>query len=97
MRGFTFWGPHGRTRARPGVKKPQVCRSIGYYWRCPEGACFDETKMDRLLYGARAEGVVTEHDSGRGTVVWFNGPPGAALRAVRAKVIALLPPGCARR
>ena len=49
--------------------------------------------MDKLLYAARDAGVISMHDSGRGAMVWFEGPPGPALRALVAKVMTMLPPG----
>lgn len=57
-------------------------RTVGYRF---EGD-FEEGPVGRVLERARAAGVVTEFDTGRGRVVWFNGRPGAALRAVRAEV-----------
>ena len=47
---------------------------------------FSESRVERILEKARSSGVVTEHDTGRGHIVWFQGSPGAALRAVREAV-----------
>lgn len=57
-------------------------RVVGYRF---EGE-FSESRVERVLEAAKRAGTVTEYDTGRGRVVWFNGPPGAALRWVREKV-----------
>lgn len=67
--------------------RPSRSRIVRYGWESPSG--FDESAMDRLLYAARAAGVVTMHDAGRGRVVWFEGPPGPALRSVRDQAHAI--------
>jgi len=46
-----------------------------------------------VIERAREDGVVTEFDTGRGQVVWFQGPPGERLRALRERVLELLGPG----
>lgn len=57
-------------------------RDTGFYFT----ARFNEAAVEKLLEQARARGVVTEFDTGRGRIVWFNGCPGPALRAVRDAV-----------
>lgn len=69
-------------RGRP----PSKTRIVGYTYI----AEFDETPVERVLESAKAAGVVTEFDTGRGNLVWFEGPPGAALREVRGKVQEIL-------
>lgn len=61
-------------------------RTIGYEF---EGG-FDETAVEKILIRAKEEGVVTQFDTGRGRVVWFNGSPGKALREVRDAVVRLI-------
>lgn len=60
-----------------------VTRVVGYAY---EG--MDESAAERILKPAKEAGVVTQFDGGTG-FVWFNGPPGKALREVRDKVAAL--------
>lgn len=50
---------------------------------------FLEGDMEKILEPAKRSGIVTEYDSGRGQTVWFSGCPGAALREVRARVMAV--------
>ena len=86
-----------RHRRRPFPKT----RATGYRYACPEGTSFDESAMETALAAAKRLGLVTEYDTGRGHIVWFNGPPGQGLREVRARarvrVIALLPKGYTSR
>jgi hypothetical protein len=64
-------------------------RAVGYRF---EGD-FDEAVAEGILLAARKTGVVTEYDTGRGHVVWFNGFPGAELRKVRDQVQSLIKKG----
>ncbi len=64
--------------------------SVIYKYDVPAG--FDEHAVEALLQRARANGVVTEYDAGRGTVCWFEGPPGVAMRALRELVVEMLGP-----
>ncbi len=59
-------------------------RSIGYALVGP----LDDARADTLLHAARDAGIISEFDSGRGDFLWFNGPPGARLRAFRARLLA---------
>jgi hypothetical protein len=43
--------------------------------------------IERRLAHAQSEGVITMYDDGRGDVPWFQGPPSAALRALRAEFL----------
>lgn len=52
----------------------------------------DDCAAEQLLANARAHGVVTQYDSGRGHFLWFNGHPGKALRAVRDAIRNLVKP-----
>lgn len=64
-------------------------RSTGYRY---EGE-FDESAVEHVLKRAVTAKVVTEFDTGRGeqgSLVWFNGYPGRALRAVRDEVRSLM-------
>lgn len=54
---------------------------------------FDETAMECLLTKALRDGVITVYDTGRGHVVWFTGPPGAELRALRDAVDTIIVKG----
>lgn len=69
--------------------RPSKTRIVGYHYGW-DGLDFDESPMERVLGKAKAAGVVSEFDTGRGNLVWFEGPPGKALRAVRTQVLALL-------
>jgi hypothetical protein len=51
---------------------------------------FDESVAEKLLVKAKAAGVVTEFDTGRGSVVWFNGSPGREFRELKKAVEALI-------
>lgn len=77
--------------ARHGKKK-SASRSVGYVWQPPGG--FEEGPVERVLERAVRDGTVVpgQYDTGRGAVVWLVGYPGAALRAVRDAVTALV--GC---
>ncbi len=86
---------------RRRIKRSSNTRIVTYGWSLPDpkapGYCvpsiFDEGAMDKLLYAARAAGVIVMHDAGRGAIVWFQGTPGAALRALRDQVLSMLPTG----
>lgn len=69
-------------------------RIIGYRF---EGRFRDERAVERTLQRAIASGVVVEGDLTVSmdlwmSVVWFNGKPGKALRAVRNEMRALVEP-----
>lgn len=76
--------------ARAHLNHRSRTRVVSYAWGVPGG--FDETRMDRLLYEARAAGVISMHDAGRGQAVWFEGPPGPALRELRERVLEIAGP-----
>jgi hypothetical protein len=63
------------------MRPPSKVRVVGYEVVGP----FREGAMELLLESAKRAGVVTEYDTGRGDVAWFNGVPGASLRDVRAR------------
>lgn len=65
-------------------------RSVGYKFGYDSDIEFDETAMEKLLNSAKAAGVVTEFDTGRGHVVWFNGYPGKEMREVRKRVLEII-------
>ena len=70
--------------------KPSQTRVVGYRF---EGE-FNESAAEAVLQKAQAAGIVSQFDTGRGHLVWFNGPPGAALREVRKQVKAIVDEGC---
>lgn len=70
-------------------RPPPKTRVVGYTF---EGD-FDESAMEIVLERAKTAGAVTEFDTGRGHVVWFNGPPGPALRKVWDQVKAIVERG----
>lgn len=72
-----------------GKERFSRARVVGYYF---EGR-FDETDMERLLRRACCSGIITEYDTGRGSVVWFNGRPGRRMRDLRRRVMLLLEVG----
>ena len=72
-------------------RKPSVTRVVGYRF----GGDIDLARVTKLLDRALAAGVVTQFDSNKSMergmdVVWFNGPPSAALRSLRAQIEALV-------
>ena len=66
------------------VRRPRASRVVGYALAGP----LDDSLAERLLCRARAEGIVTGYDAGRGDFVWFDGPPGPRMRAFRARLAA---------
>ena len=72
-------------------RKPAATRVVGYRF----GGDIDVARVAALLDRARAIGVVTQFDSTKSAergkdVVWFNGPPGPAMRKLRDEVGALV-------
>ena len=72
-------------------RKPSATRVVGYRF----GGDIDLDRVTKLLDRALASGVVTQFDSTKSMergkdVVWFNGPPGPALRNLRAQIDALV-------
>jgi hypothetical protein len=61
------------------TKHQSRSRGVGYAFEAEEFS-FD---VEKRLAKAKADGVITEYDDGRGRNPWFNGPPGPALRALR--------------
>ena len=71
----------------PKKRKPSVARVVGYRL----GGDIDIERVTKLLERALAQGVVTQFDSNKSMergkdVVWFNGPPGAAMRKLRDQI-----------
>lgn len=72
-------------------RKPPATRVVGYRF----GGDIDLDRVTKLLDRALAGGVVTQFDSNKSMqrgmdVVWFNGPPGRALRNLRDQINALV-------
>lgn len=72
-------------------RKPAATRVVGYRF----GGVIDIERATRLLERARSRGVVTQFDSTKSAdrgkdVIWFNGPPGLAMRRLRDEVGALV-------
>ena len=70
-------------------RPPPKTRVVGYEL----DGHFDEEALAKLLARGIAQGVITQADTGSsdlGTFVWFNGPPGKALRSFRRDVLRLL-------
>ena len=72
-------------------RKPSVTRVVGYRF----GGDIDLDRVTKLLDRALVDGVVTQFDSNKSMergkdVVWFNGPPGAAMRALRSQIDTLV-------
>lgn len=103
LRAAPAWRPLVRpmpARARGGGEEAPVTRArslhasasrvIGYTIEAPHG--FDEAKVERLLRVAERAGIVArgQWDTGRGRLVWFNGPPGPRMRAIRDQIAAEL-------
>ena len=67
-------------------RRAQVGRSITYEL---EGS-FQEASAERLLAAAKTSGLVLEYDTGRGSLMWFQGKPGQELRDLKKKLQALI-------
>ena len=72
-------------------RKPSMTRVVGYSF----GGDIDLDRVTKLLDSALARGVITQFDSNKSMergkdVVWFNGPPGRALRGLRDQIDALV-------
>ncbi len=65
-------------------RRPRASRVVGYAL----AGTLNDSLAESLLCRARAEGVVTGYDAGRGAFLWFDGPPGPALRAFRVRLAA---------
>ncbi len=63
-------------------------RVVGYRYHAREDYGFDPVmrEIERVLKDGEEAGVVTQYDTGRGTDFWFDGVPGAGLRAVRREI-----------
>lgn len=62
---------------------PSKTRAVGYAF---EGLDANGVSTaERLLCDAHARAEIAQHDGG-GDLVWFNGPPGETLRALRDKI-----------
>ena len=75
----------------PKKPRPSVTRVVGYRL----GGDIDLERVTKLLERALAQGVVTQFDSNKSMergkdVVWFNGPPGVAMRKLRDQIDALV-------
>lgn len=73
------------------LRKPSMTRVVGYRF----GGDIDLDRATTLLDRARLRGVVTQFDSNKSMergkdIVWFNGPPGPAMRTLRAQIAALV-------
>jgi uncharacterized protein YodC (DUF2158 family) len=51
---------------------------------------FSEEEMEKLLEGAKKDGIVSQYDTGRGNCVWFEGYPGKEMRTVRKRVLEVI-------
>lgn len=67
-------------------KRQDKSRIIGARF---EGS-FSETAAEKLLTKALKAGVITQFDTGRGNVVWFNGRPGKEFRQLKKAVESLI-------
>lgn len=79
------------SRSGRGVSQVRV---VTYRYVVPDG--FEEGRVEAELQRAVDAGTVTQFDTGRGTFVWFNGHPGAKLRAVRDRIVTMLGPSARR-
>ena len=61
-------------------------REIQYYFTAEYPKSFNETVIRKLLEKAIKEGIISEYDTGRGHVVWFNGAPCKELRHLRDQI-----------
>lgn len=59
-------------------RRPSKTRIVGYQ----VDGDLQGTNADRVLYDARARGVVTQYDVGR-QITWWEGPPGQRMRDLR--------------
>jgi hypothetical protein len=72
-------------------RKTSATRVVGYRL----GGDIDIARVMKLLERAHVQGVVTQFDSNKSMehgkdVVWFNGPPGRAMRSLRAQISVLV-------
>lgn len=76
-------------------RKPKIRSLVVYRWCAPiQDHRYDtpnEGVIDDMLKKAQDDGLVRNFDTGRGLLVWFEGPAGKRLRALRDKVRGLLP------
>lgn len=68
-------------------RKPSMTRVVGYRF----GGDIDLDHVTALLNEAQRHGVVTQFDFAKSMTpgqddIWFNGPPGRAMRALRAQI-----------
>ena len=70
-------------------------RVVQYRLHSPTGT-LDDSLAETLLAAARAAGIVTNYDAGRGHDLWWEGPPGAAMRAFRDEMNARCGDGATR-
>jgi hypothetical protein len=75
--------------SRGAKNTPNKSRGINYRFEGP----FRESKMEKLLERAKADGIIFEFDTGRGNLVWFDGWPGPEIRALVAKVKQIIKEG----
>lgn len=61
------------------MRQPKT-RTVGYSFPGDRPLPMD---VEARLAQAHRDGVITEYDDGRGDSPWFNGRPGAKLRALR--------------
>lgn len=71
-------------------RRPSRARVVGYRYGFDSELRFDESAALRIMTAAQRDGVVSDYDTGRGLCLWFNGPPGPKLRAVRRQIETLL-------
>lgn len=70
-----------------GGRGESAARTVTYLHRGE----FPETPVERLLEAAKRSGVVTDYDTGRGLMCWYNAHPGPAARALRDRIAAIVP------
>jgi hypothetical protein len=79
-------------------RKPPIRSLVSYSYEAPAGSdSIDETPIERILERALGQNIVSQYDTGRGRVVWFNGAAGPSLRRIRDQVRALLPANWTRQ
>lgn len=85
-----------KTRGTRDVRhRPPIRSIVGYAYEAPirdhRYDASDTPEIEKLLERAQRDRVITQFDTGRGLLLWFNGAPGKALRKLRERIRLLLP------
>ena len=69
------------------TKHTSLSRQVYYSFEAPKDTVgFDEPEAERVLKEAVEDGIVTNYDTGRGYIVWWNGFPGEDMRRIKKRL-----------